>query len=59
MPKEAVLYIYGYSSKTDAYIVLMTQSFVENTFIIYLHTYKEGSICWKKKMSNISFINNP
>lgn len=46
MPKEAIVYVYGYSSKTDAYIVSMAHSFVANTFVIYLHTYREEeSIC--------------
>lgn len=45
MPKEAILYIYGYSSKTDEYIALMTQSFLANTFVIYLHTYREVRKC--------------
>lgn len=43
MPKEAILYFYGYSSKTRAYIVLMALGFVANTFVIYLYTNREAT----------------
>lgn len=55
MPKEAILYIYGYSFKTCTYVVLMVLGFVANTFVIYLHAYREGKKYLLKKKVKYEF----